>query len=271
MAAVSPSIRLDLLMSLLREAKDEEEAGRGGPAIEMLQDLVAARKTVIGPRLAYLGETIRTEDLGVTVRSLSEARLPVGKSWWEWSPAIPGRLPPETIQSKIDMVGVLVDVDETGQRGVMQMAIRMPNLVLNGKVAVMVMPICLTFDIREDAEPVDSLLASPDPQDVRQRLDQVRDPTVAEMEACSVTSAILSRRFGVVRSRYYKLSQPMDQETTLVMAQEAAIEGVLLVCLHVCLLSVPVRADIVPGEHRAKHLPRKKSASVFTYTILEAA
>lgn len=272
---MSTTPRPELLLYLLREAAAKRDTIVG----KMLPDLMEADCVVVGPKLAYMAESLRTDDLGVTVRSWSEACFPPGKSWWEWNTSIPGRLPPHSPETSWDLSGVLVDTDHTGQKGTMFVMVRAPHAHGAGRPTIGGFPIGTAFDFREDAETLPSLFPRATPVEIEDYFNRVRDPTPGEVEASSLVVAAMERHTVAIENPYVrgfgppetKWRSPEEEETRLAtMWMEMSQETTMLMCLQLCLLGASLEKLAVVPERRPKHLPRKKSACPVAYTFMEA-
>lgn len=155
----------ELAWRLVRRAHHEDTvSGRGGHW-RMLTDVLCAQRVVLTGKFALLAENLRTEDLGVTVTSTDQARLPSGPSWWEWNARIPGRiseLRPNDMDC--DRTGALVLADESGRRGTMHFV---AGVVGPDGVAADILPFAAHFDWREAFEPLPTIVPRPHPRATR--------------------------------------------------------------------------------------------------------
>jgi len=82
-----------LALRLGRLAFGQEHTGQRNGYHRLFFDVLAAQRLVLTERFSSLAEQTRNDDMGVTITSLSIAKLPSGLTWWEWDPRIAGRLP----------------------------------------------------------------------------------------------------------------------------------------------------------------------------------
>ena len=82
-----------LALRLGRLAFGQEHTGQRNGYHRLFFDVLAAQRLVFTERFSSLAEQTRNDDMGVTITSLSIAKLPSGLTWWEWDPRIAGRLP----------------------------------------------------------------------------------------------------------------------------------------------------------------------------------
>lgn len=199
-AGVLPSEDIDLAWSLANRAMLEEKAGGGGPFLPAWQLIMGANRFALSSRVTALAEDLRISDLSVTVRSLDKGAPLPGRTWLEWDAKVEGRWDPLPGQVPIDRVGVLIEADETGQRGTMHCFAR-PAPTRAREVGLPdISPVAITFDLREDYERPASLIEPASVEDVRAMHARVSDPTMAEVEGSAVITAALSRRFGAIES-----------------------------------------------------------------------
>ena len=190
-----------LALRLARLVFGQEQTGQRNGYHRLFYDVLAAQRFVFTRRFAALAEQTRTEDVGVTVTSLSKAKLLRGLTWWEWDPRITGRLPLQPGDMDCDRSGVLIRADESGLRGTMHV-VASGRFDGNPEIGEAIIPLACHFDWRDDYETPASLLARVSVADAREALAGVCEPTLAEKEVSPAFFAELSNRFGLTVSPY---------------------------------------------------------------------
>ena len=190
-----------LALRLGRLAFGQEHTGQRNGYHRLFFDVLAAQRLVFTERFSSLAEQTRNDDMGVTITSLSIAKLPSGLTWWEWDPRIAGRLPLQPGDMDCDRSGVLIRADESGLRGTMHV-VASGRFDGNPEIGEAIIPLACHFDWRDDYETPASLLARVSVADARDALAGVCEPTLAEKEVSPAFFAELSNRFGLTVSPY---------------------------------------------------------------------
>ena len=199
-AGVLPSENIDLAWSVAQRAMLEEKGDDGGPFQPAWRLIMGANRFALPSRVTALAEDLRISDLSVTVRSLDQGAPFSGLTWLEWDAKVEGRWEPLPGQVPIDRVGVLIEADETGQRGTMHCLARTAPTRAREVGVLDVSPVAITFDLREDYERPASLIKPASVEDMRAMHARVSAPTMAEAEGSAIVAAALSRRFGAIES-----------------------------------------------------------------------
>ncbi len=269
----------DLLWRLAMRVRAEEFAGQPTGHRHLLDDALVADRVVLSRRFAKLTEDTRTEDMGVTVTSLSRARFKPGLTWWEWDARIAGRLPPAPGEMHCDRAGVLIRTASDGRRGTMHVVAGGRD---GGETFAQILPFACNFDWREDYEPPVSIVPAASIGEVRVLVAAVAEPTLAEMEAQPAAIAALTRRFGIVESSYvakdnaklmncgsrpwYEQSPKLLQSLTRDTMQEASF----MMVAPIILCTAPI---VVTHVLRGARLPSAAwgNRALFDYVVFEVA
>lgn len=257
-----PSEDLELFWSLVAPAKEDERMQGGGPYYSALRAAMGANRFVLTKEIMDLAEDLRISDLSVTINSLDKALPFPGRSWFEWNAGIAGRLPPSAEQASVDRVGVLIDADETGHRGTINVLSRFAQGDRRVAGLADISPVAITFDLREAYERPQSLVEPASASETRRYRAAVQNPTPAEMEGSSVVSAALGRRFGVIESPYLAPfmgtlgadGQPWHEvrpDLFQVAINEAMSEVALAMCAFIVMRTVGIeRTQVLRGTKR---------------------
>ncbi|WP_215769053.1 hypothetical protein [Gluconobacter sp. P5B12] len=168
-------------------------------------------------------EHLDVTDLGVTIRSLSTIRFPVGVSFWEWEPNGTERLPPLRKNSVPTRCGFLVIADQSGQRGMLHYADYRPRMKLHGRPMAIVYPVSLTFDLRDDCASPDTPLFFGDESHYARQPDLPPEALTAfDVEASPKDAAALMSHFGAMPSPLYKNNpeQAFPQDVSLYSSKD---------------------------------------------------
>ena len=269
----------DLLWRLAMRVRAEEFAGQPTGHRHLLDDALVADRVVLSRRFAKLTEDTRTEDMGVTVTSLSRARFKPGLTWWEWDARIAGRLPPAPGEMHCDRAGVLIRTASDGRRGTMHVVAGGRD---GGETFAQILPFACNFDWREDYEPPVSIVPAASIAEVRVLVAAVAEPTLAEREAQPAAIAALTRRFGIVESSYvaddnaklmnrgsrpwYEQSSKLLRSLTMDTMQEACF----MMVAPIILCAAPI---IVTKVLRGARLPPAAwgNRALFDYVVFDVA
>jgi hypothetical protein len=267
----------DLLWRLALRARAEEVAGHPTGHGRLFNDALRAERIVLSRRFAKLTEDTRTEDMGVTITSLSRARFKPGHTWWEWDERIAGRLPPGLGQVDCDRAGVLISAAKDGRCGTMHVV---AGGRADGQAFAQILPLACNFDWREDYEPPASIVRAPSIAEIRDLVAAVAEPTLAEMEAQPAAIAAMNRRFGIVESSYmvednakllnpgsrpwYEQSPELLETLTMDTAQEASF----MMAAAIVLCTAPI---VVTRVLRGARLPLAAwgDRAVFDYVVFD--
>ena len=258
----APPEDIGLYWSVMRRAMAEDESGQRGPYHQVHRAIIRARRLVLTRRVTALAEDLRISDLGVTIHSFEMGVPHPGTTWMEWDAAVEGRNPPLPHQTPYERVGVLIEADDTGQRG--QIAVLAKTLPVEGSGADAIMaPVVMTFDLREDFEPPASIMARPSADQIRRALAARPDPTTAELELSPVEAAAMERWFGIVENPYlaadlqealgtgdgpWHEAHPDLLDTT---AEEVTHDATLALCAFIVTRTVAVETiEVLPGARR---------------------
>jgi hypothetical protein len=269
----------DLLWRLAVRAHAEEVGSHPTGHRRLLDDALRADRVVLSRRFAKLTEDTRTEDMGVTITSVSRASFRPGHTWWEWDERIPGQLPPRPGQMDCDRAGVLISTSKDGRRGTMHVV---AGGWAEGQAFAQILPFACNFDWREDYEPPASIVPPASIAEVRDLVAAVAEPTLAETEAQPAAIAAMTRRFGVVESSYvvednakllnrgsqpwYEQSQELLNSMTMDIMQEASF----MMVASIILCSAPI---IVTKVLRGARLSPAAwgDRAVFDYKVFDVA
>jgi len=180
-------------------------------------------------------------------------------------------------------VGVLVEADDTGERGIIHVLIRVaPDQVRQSGVAGL-LPVAYTYDLRDAWERPPSLMEAASVQDVRRAHEKAANPSPAERDGSPVILAALGRRFGVIesphleaafrkrdglRTSFWYRKTPDVFET----AVEETIREVLL-AIFVFLVMRTTKVDLVPVScsSPSEEPTHGVGAAALPYAILDLA
>jgi len=273
-----------LLASLEAEAMKERQAGKADTLSLLVQDAKRANLLVVAKPLVDLAEELRLTCTGVVINSLDKGRPPPGLTWLEWDGAIEGRLPvtgPDRV--RYDRIGVLVEADDTGERGIIHVAVRVaPDQVRQSGDAGL-LPVAYTYDLRDAWERPSSLMEAATVQDVRQAHERAANPSPAERDGSPVIFAALGRRFGVVesphleaafrkrdgvRTSYWYRKKPDVFETAI---EETGREVLLAVFIFLVMRTARVDVEPVACSSPCKEARHGVGAAALPYSILDLA
>jgi len=257
-----PSEDLELFWSLVAPAKEDQQTQGGGPFYSALRAVMGANRFVLTKTLMNLAEDLRISDLAVTIKSFDKGLPFPGRTWLEWDAGIEGRLPPDVHQAPVDRVGVLIDADDTGQRGVINLMSRFAEGGGAASSGATISPIAITFDLRDDYERPQSLIEPASVPEIRRVRAAVLDPTPAEMDGSPIVWAALARHFGVIESPYLAPllarlgsdGQPWHQarpEMFQAVVTEAMDDVGLALCAFIVLRTVDIEVtQVLRGAKR---------------------
>lgn len=147
---------------------DDILAGVGGGADQLFdlgiaafgRDIARAARYDLSPGVMLSAQAVHKSNQAARTRALSLCKLPFERTWFEWHGADPsGERPtvvgPDRYAPVPRRVGALVTVDETRQRGTMTWGWFINDPPRN--VGVNMCPLAVTFDWREEPEPIDDL------------------------------------------------------------------------------------------------------------------
>lgn len=129
-----------------------------GTVTALANDIRRAARFDLTPGVMLSAQTVHRSPQNSRLRALPLCRLPFARTWFEWPGQDPAGAPPTTVGPDRyapvpRRVGAMVTVDESRQRGVMTWA----WFTKEENQGVNVCPISVTFDWREDFEPLDDL------------------------------------------------------------------------------------------------------------------
>jgi hypothetical protein len=146
---------------------DDVIASCGGPADQIFAGAVTAlaheikraARFDLTPGVMLSAQTVHRSHGDARMRALPLCRLPFARTWFEWpghdpSGAEPRVVGPDRFAPVPRRVGALVSVDDSRQRGTMTWA----WFTKQEGQGINVCPLSVTFDWREDFEPVDDLV-----------------------------------------------------------------------------------------------------------------
>jgi hypothetical protein len=142
---------------------DEVIEACGGRADEVFQgaitafahDLRQAARFDLTQGVMLSAQTVHQSALGTRISALPLCRLPFEKTWFEWPcHDLNWKTPPNQCAPAARRTGALVVVDDSRQRGIMTWA----WLTNGAKNPVHLCPLSVTFDWREEFEPVEDLV-----------------------------------------------------------------------------------------------------------------
>jgi hypothetical protein len=266
----------ELALRLATRAFRQEKAGQRNGYHRLFYDVLAAQRLVFTRRFALLAEQTRTEDIGVTVTSLSKAMVPAGLTWWEWDPRIAGRLPPQPGEMNCDRTGVLIRADESGRRGTMHV-VASGRFEGESEIDVVIIPLACHFDWGDDYEAPPSLLPHSSVADVRESRAEVCGPTLAQIEGSPAFIAAVSRRFGVVESPYigadtahvFGAGWSRDPAIVHAFAADSMQEASFMLAAAILLRTAPLAVTQVLRGARVPPVPEWGDRAAFDYTVAD--
>lgn len=246
-----------LFWSVAARAMAESKVGQPGPFHQAFQDIVGAKRFVLTNRVTALAEDLRISDLGVTINSFEMGVPFPGRTWLEWDAAVEGRDPPLPHQVPYERVGVLIEADDTGQRGSIVVLAKTAPVDGQGSGIATMVPVAMTFDLRDDYERPESLIEPPSVEQIRRALASKQDPTTAELESSAVQAAAMERRFGYVEASYLAdfLQESMeagerrwheaDPDSFATAAGEVTHDATLALCAFMVVRTAGIRTSKV--------------------------
>lgn len=247
----------------MRRAMVEDESGRRGPYHQVFRTIMRARRLVLTKRVTALAEDLRISDLGITIHSFETGVPHPGRTWLEWDAAVEGRDPPLPHQTPCARVGVLIEADDTGQRGSIVVLAKTAPVDGQGSGIATMVPVAMTFDLREDFERPASIMAPASADQIRRAVAATQDPTTAELELSVVSAAAMERRFGVVENPYLAstLQEGLEvgegrwheayPDLLHTAADEMTYEATLALCAFIVTRTVAVETtEVLPGARR---------------------
>lgn len=282
-AGIRPSEDIELVWSLAARAAAESKGERDPRFEQVFRAITGANRVVLTKRITALAEDLRISDLGVTINSFEKGRPFPGRTWLEWDGAVEGREEPLPHQVRYDRLGMLVEADDTGQRGRMVSVIRVAPGEGEDSGTVDMSPIAVTFDLRDAYERPESILEPASVGEIQSRLAAVQDPTPAELEGSALVTAVLSRRFGVIDNPYtaaflhrhlgsgarrWHENHPDMLQTAI---EEVMVEAVLTLCAFMVLRTVGIKATEVARGARRRAVIHGIGTVLLGYGILDVA
>jgi len=280
---VRPSDDIELVWSLAARASSEGKGDRDAPFTRAFHAIIGAKRFVLTKQVTALAEDLRISDLGVTINSFEKGRPFPGRTWLEWDGAVEGRGEPLPHEVRYDRLGVLIEADDTGQRGHMVVMTRVApgDGVYSGTADML--PLAVTFDLREAYERPESLTKPETLDEARRRLAAVQDPTLAELEGSPLVTAVLGRRFGTIENpysaaymhrhlgsglrRWHQLHPDLLETAT----GEVMVEAIMTLCAFTVLRSVGIEATEVRHGARRRSATHGIDTSLLGYGILDVA
>ena len=141
---------------------DDIAAAAGGPTDQLYQGAFGrlakhiqdAQRFDLAPEVMRSALTISDSAIGPQLRALPMCRLPFSRTWFEWPGNFSGRIAAkrELAAPVPKRMGALVITDPSLQRGSISYAWNHPTDGVDGGINLC--PLTITFDWREDAEPV---------------------------------------------------------------------------------------------------------------------
>ena len=254
---VCPSDDIELVWSLAARAASEGKRDRDAPFTRALHAIIGTKRFVLTKQVTALAEDLRISDLGVTINSFEKGRPFPGCTWLEWDGAVEGRGEPLPHEVRYDRLGVLIEADDTGQRGHMVAMIRVaPGEGVYSGTADM-LPLALTFDLRDAYEQPESLTKPATLDKARRRLAAVQDPTLAEMEASPQVAAALSCQLGTIENPYsaaymdrhlgsgLRRWHQLHPDLMATATGEVMVEAIMTLCAFMVLRTVGIEATEV--------------------------
>ena len=279
---VRPSEDTELVWSLAARAAAEDKGDRDAPFNRLFRAIAGANRFVLTKRVTALAEDIRISDLGVTIKSFEKGRPFPGRTWLEWDAAVEGREEPLPHEVRYDRLGVLVEADDTGQRGRMVVLIRVAPGEEGGGRADM-LPVAMTFDLRDAYERPESIVEPASLAQMQRLLAAVQEPTMAELEGSALVVAALSRRFGMIDNPYYaaylhrqigsgaRRWHEIHPDLLATAIEEAMVEALLALCAFMVLRTVGIETtEVLPGTRR-RASTHGIDTSLLGYGILDVA
>lgn len=273
-----------LLSGLEVQAMQERQAGKADVLGPVVRDAMRANHIVVAKTVANLAEELRLTATAVVINSLDKGRPPPGRTWLEWDGAVEGRLPcSASNRVRYDRVGVLVEADETGERGIIHVLIRVAPDQVRQSGVVGLLPVAYTYDLRDAWERPASLMEAASVQDVRREHKKAANPSLAEREGSPVILAALGRRFGVVESPYLEAAFRqkdglrtsfwyLDSPELFVTAvQETTPDILLAIFMFILMRTTEVDAVTVPRGPPSKEATHGVAGTELPYVILELA
>jgi hypothetical protein len=259
-----------------------------GSVTALAQDIRRAARYDLTPGVMLSAQTVHKSAQGTRLRALPLCRLPFERTWFEWPGQDPSGGPPIVIGPARfapvpRRVGAMVVVDESRQRGTMTWA----WFTKEEGEGVNVCPLSVTFDWREDFEPIEDLIDSamlrydlPKEQLRRQSMLKTQ-AQFAHLRGISTEALMKDRdRFGFVWSPYaaeyariYERQHgPIDPTHKLFEMAIGDITGEpgMLQCVILLLNSRNMTAaETVPAPERLnRQRERKGRAPLLGYTTI---
>lgn len=258
----APAEDIDLVWSVGVQAMNEDKAGERGLFYQVFQDIKRANCFVLTKRVTAMAEDLRISDLGVTINSFEMGVPFPGLTWMEWDAAVEGRDPPLPHQTPYERVGVLIEADNTGHRGKMAVLAKTAPTDGQSRGAATMVPLAMTFDLREDFELPEFIFERPSLDQARRAQAALQDPTPSQMETSAVAAAAMERRFGTIENPY--LAAFLNENTEagegswledcpdlLAVAGEMAQDGTLALCAFMVARTVAIEeSEILAGTRR---------------------
>lgn len=282
-AGVHASEDIDLVWSLAARAASEGKGERDAPFTRAFHAIIGAKRFVLAKPVTTLAENLRMSDLGVTINSFEKGRPFPGRTWIEWDGAVEGRGQPLPHEVRYDRLGVLVEADDTGQRGHMVAMIRVAADAGPHSGTADMLPVGVTFDLRDAYEPLASLTRPGSIGEVRRRLAAAQDPTMAEREGSPLVMAALSRRFGTIENPYSaaylhrhlgggtRRWHERHPDLLATAAEEAMVEVIMTLCAFTVLRTVGIELTEVRRGARRRSATHGVDTSLLGYGILTVA
>ena len=278
-----PAEDIELVWSLGARALAEAKGERGVQFSQVLRAILGANCFVLTKRLTALAADLRISDLAVTINSFEKGRPFPGRTWLEWDGAVEGRCEPLPHQVRYDRLGVLVEADDTGERGRMIVLIRVTAGEGEASGMVNMLPLAVTFDLQDAYERPESIAEPASLEETRRILAATQDPTVAELEGSALVTATLSRRFGVIENPYLaaymhrhlgpgaRRWHKVRPDRMAMSIEEVMVEAVLTLCAFVVLRTVDIKTTVVSCGTKRRAVTRPIDTSLLGYGILDVA
>lgn len=272
-----------MVWTLAARAAAEGKGNRDAPFNQLFRAIMVANRFVLTKPVTALAEDLRISDLAVTINSFEEGRPFPGSTWLEWDGAVEGRDPPLPHQVGYDRLGVLVEADDTGQRGRMVVLIRVAPGFGEASGTADMLPLAVTFDLRDAYERPETITEPASIGEVKRALAAVQDPTMSELEGSALVAAALSRRFGMIENPYSAdyLHQHLGSgarrwhevhpDLLAIAIEEVLVEAILTLCAFIVLRTAGVVLTEVERGAKRRASSHGIDTSLLGYGILDIA
>jgi len=278
-----PSEDIELVWTLAARAAAEGKGNRDAPFNQLFRAIMVANRFVLTKPVTALAEDLRISDLAVTINSFEKGRPFPGRTWLEWDGAVEGRDPPLPQQVGYDRLGVLVEADETGQRGRMVVLIRVAPGFGEASGTADMLPLAVTFDLRDAYERPETITEPASIGEVKRTLAAVQDPTMSELEGSALVAAALSRRFGMIENPYSadylhrhlgsgaRRWHEVHPDLLAIAVEEALVEAIMTLCAFIVLRTTGVVLTEVARGAKRRASSHGIDTSLLGYGILDIA